>query len=145
MTRGTRLLLAIVIGGVLLATAAVGATAAAVYRAGTIAVEIREEDGNQIRVNLPAGLLSAAIALTPSSILEEAGGELEPLLPALNAGWQELSEGPNFVLFELSSADENVRVEKIDSRLMIFVDVPEVTVQVTVPLDTVGSLLRKLG
>ena len=145
MTRGTRLLLAIVIGGVLLATAAVGATAAAVYRAGTIAVEIREEDGNQIRVNLPAGLLSAAIALTPSSILEEAGGELEPLLPALNAGWQELSEGPNFVLFELSSADENVRVEKIDSRLMIFVDVPEITVQVTVPLDTVGSLLRKLG
>ena len=115
------------------------------YRAGTIAVEIREEDGNQIRVNLPAGLLRAAIALTPSSILEEASGELEPLLPALNAGWRELSEAPNFVLFELSSAEENVRVEKVDSQLMIFVDLPEVTVQVAVPIDTVGSLLRKLG
>ncbi len=145
MTRGTRLLLAIVIGGVLLATAAVGATAAAVYRAGTIAVEIREDDGNLIRVSLPAGLLRAAIALTPSSILEEACDELEPLLPALNAGWREFSEAPDFVLFELSSAEENVRVEKIDSRLMILVDAPRVTLQVTVPLDTVGWLLRKLG
>jgi hypothetical protein len=144
MTRGTRLLLAIVIGGVLLATAAVGATAAAVYRSGTIAVEIREDDGNLIRVSLPAGLLHVAVALTPSSILEEAGDELEPLLPALNAGWQELGEAPNFVLFELSSAEENVRVEKVDSRLMIFVDLPEITVQMTVPIDTVGSLLRKL-
>ncbi len=145
MTRGTRLLLAIVIGGVLLATAAVGATAAAVYRAGTIAVEIREEDGNQIRVNLPAGLLRAAIALTPSSILEEASDELAPLLPALYAGWREFSEAPDFVLFELSSPEENVRVEKIDSRLMILVDAPRVTLQVTVPIDTVGWLLRKLG
>ncbi len=145
MTRGTRLLLAIVIGGVLLATAALGASAAAVYRAGTIAVEIREQDGNLIRVSLPAGLLGAAIALTPSSILEEASHELEPLLPALHAGWRGLSEAPNFVLFELSSAEGHVRVEKVDLQLIIFVDVPEVTVQVTVPIDTVGSLLRKLG
>ncbi len=145
MTRGTRLLLAIVIGSVLLLIAAVGGTAAAVYRAGTIAIEIREDDGNRIRLNLPAGLVHAAIALTPSSILEGAGAELEPLLPALNAGWRELSEAPDFVLFELSSAEENVRVEKVGSRLIIFVDVPEATVQVVVPIDTVGSLLRKLG
>jgi len=145
MTRGTRLLLAIVIGSVLLAIAAVGGTAAAVYRAGTIAVEIEEDDGNRIRVSVPAGLVRAAIALTPSSILEEASAELEPLLPALNAGWRDLSEAPDFVLFELSSTEENVRVEKIDSRLVIFVDVPEATVQVVVPLETVGSLLRKLG
>ncbi len=145
MTRGTRLLLAIVIGSVLLVMAAVGATATAVYGAGTIAVEIREDDGNRIRVSLPAGLLRAAIALTPSSILEEACDELQPLLPALNAGWRELSEAPNFVLFELSSAEQDVRVEKVDSRLMIFVDGPELTVQVSVPIDTVGALLRKLG
>ncbi len=145
MTRGTRLLLAIVIGSVLLALAAVGATAAAVYRAGTIAVEIQEDDGNRIRVSLPAGLVGAAIALTPSSILEEATDELEPLLPALRAGCRELSEAPNFMLFELSTADENVRVEKVDSQLVIFVDLPEATIQVAIPIDTVGSLLRKLG
>ncbi len=79
MTRGTRLLLAIVIGGVLLATAAVGATAAAVYRAGTIAVEIQEDDGNRIRVSLPAGLVGAAIALTPNSHVEVRVQGMEPV------------------------------------------------------------------
>ena len=145
MTRGTRLLLVIVIGSVVLATAVVGAAAAAVYGAGTIAIDVREDDGQRIQVKLPAGLVRAAVALTPSSILEDATDELAPLLPALNAGWRDLSEAPDFVLFELSSADENVRVEKVDSRLMIFVDLPDGTVQVAVPIDTVGSLLRRLG
>ena len=144
MTRGTRLLLAIVIGGVLLATAAVGAAAAAAYGAGTIAVDIRENDGQRIRVHLPAVLLRAAIALTPSSILEEASRELQPLLPALSAGWQELSEAPDFLLFEMSSPEESVRVEKVESRLLIVVDASDASVHVSVPIDTVGSVLRKL-
>jgi len=137
-------LLAIVIGGVLLATAAVGAAAAAAYGAGTIAVDIQEKDGQSFRVNLPAGLIRAAIALAPCSILREAGNELGPLLPALQAGWQDLSDAPNFVLFETSSPEESIRVEKIDSRLTIVVDAPDASVKVSVPLDTVGSLLRKL-
>ena len=145
MTRGTRLLLAILIGGIVLAAATVGAAAAAVYRAGTLAVEIRTEDGNQIQLNLPAGLLWTAIAVAPSSLLEQARDELEPLLPALHEGWRELTDGPDFVLIELHSTDENVRVEKIGSQLVIFVEMPDVSVRVGIPLDTVGSVLRKLG
>ena len=145
MTRGTRLLLAILIGGIVLAAATVGAAAAAVYRAGTLAVEIRTEDGNQIQLNLPAGLLRTAIAVAPSSLLEQARDELEPLLPALHEGWRELTDTPDFVLIELHSTDENVRVEKIGSQLLIFVEMPDVSVRVGIPLDTVGSVLRKLG
>lgn len=145
MTRGTRLLLAILIGGIVLAAATVGAAAAAVYRAGTLAVEIRTEDGNQIQLNLPAGLLRTAIAVAPSSLLEQARDELEPLLPALHEGWRELTDAPDFVLIELYSTDENVRVEKIGSQLLIFVEMPDVSVRVGIPLDTVGSVLRKLG
>jgi len=145
MTRGTRLLLAILIGGIVLAAATVGAAAAAVYRAGTLAVEIRTEDGNQIQLNLPAGLLWTAIAVAPSSLLEQARDELEPLLPALHEGWRELTDGPDFVLIGLHSSDENVRVEKIGSQLVIFVEMPDVSVRVGIPLDTVGSVLRKLG
>ena len=145
MTRGTRLLLAIIIGSIVLAVATVGAAAAAVYRAGTLAVEFQSEDGNLIQLNLPVGLLHPAIALAPSSILDEARVELEPLLPALNEGWRELTDAPDFVLIELHSADENVRVEKIDSQLLIFVEMPDASVRVGIPLDTVGSILRKLG
>ena len=53
MTRGTRVLLALVLGGALLFVATVGVTVAAVYRAGSVAVEI-EENGHPFRLGLPA-------------------------------------------------------------------------------------------
>jgi hypothetical protein len=143
MTRGTRLFLAFVIGGAVLLLATLGAGAAAVYRGGTVAVEI-VEDGNQIRVGLPAALLGVAIALTPASALEEATTEVRPFLPALEAGWRELAETPDFVLVEVVSADETVLIEKSGSRLLVSVDTPDTQIRIGVPLGTVGSLLRKL-
>jgi hypothetical protein len=144
MTRGTRLLLGIVIGGALLCLATLGAGAAAVYHGGTVAVEI-DDDGNRFRLNLPAGLVGAAIALTPAHALDEVTAEVRPFLPAVEAGWEELLATPDFVLVEVQSADEHVRVEKSGSRLEISVDSPDGQVRVGVPLRTVGSLLRKLG
>jgi len=144
MTRGTRLLLGIVIGGALLFLATLGAGAAAVYHGGTVEVEI-DDDGNRFRLSLPAGLVGAAIALTPAHALDEVTAEVRPFLPALEAGWEELLATPDFVLVEVHSADEHVRVEKSGSRLEISVDSPDGQVRVGVPLRTVGSLLRKLG
>jgi len=143
MTRGTRLLLAVVIGGVVLGLATLAATAAAVYHGGTVAVDI-EEDGNHFQLQLPAGLIGAAIALAPDSAVQEAADELEPWIPALDAGWHELGDAPDFVLLELVTDDENVRIEKSGSKLLVIVDSPEAQIRVGVPLGTVGSLLHKL-
>ena len=143
MTRGTRLLLAVVIGGVVLTLATLGAAAAAVYHGGTVVVEI-EEQGNHFQVQLPAGLVRAAIALAPASALEEVAEELEPWIPALDAGWREFRDAPDFVLLEVVSGDESVRVEKTGSKLLVIVDSPDAQVRVGVPLGTVGSLLHKL-
>ena len=143
MTRGTRLLLAVVIGGVVLGLATLAATAAAVYHGGSVSVEI-EEDGNHFQVQLPAGLVRAAIAMAPDSALQEAAQELEPWLPALDAGWRELEDAPDFVLFELVSDDETVLIEKTGSKLLVIVGSPQAQVRVGVPLGTVGSLLHKL-
>ena len=143
MTRGSRLLLAVVIGGVVLTLATLGAGAAAVYRAGSVAVDI-EEDGNHFQVQLPAGLVRAAIALAPDSALQEAAQELEPWIPALDAGWRELGDAPDFVLLDIVSDGERILVEKTGSKLLVIVDTQETQIRVGVPLGTVGSLLHKL-
>jgi hypothetical protein len=143
MTRTTRLFLIVVIGGTVLVLATLGAMAAAAYRAGTVAVEI-EENGHQIRLSLPAGLLHAAVVLLPDSALDEAASELTPFVPALEAGWQEFENAPDFVLLEARSADENVLIVKSGSRLEISVDAPDARVRVAIPLGTVSTLLHKL-
>lgn len=143
MTRGTRWLLAIVIGGVVVVVAAIGAAAAAVYRGGTVAVEI-EGDAGDFRVSLPAGLVGAAIALAPSSMIEEAAHEIEGFAPALDAAWQELADAPDFVLVEVRSAEEALTIEKVGRALRISAVSGGSHVRVAVPLATVGSLLRRL-
>ena len=143
MTRGTRVLLALVLGGALLFVATVGVTVAAVYRAGSVAVEI-EENGHHFRLGLPAGLLNVAIALTPSSALGSAADEIEAFIPALGAGWSELADAPDFVLVEVRSDGEHVRIEKSGDRIEISVDAPDARVRVGLPIGTVGWLLDKL-
>lgn len=144
MSRGTRLFLAVAIGAILLTAATIGVAGAAVYRAGTITVQVHEVDGNRIDVSLPAGLARVAIALAPSSILRDATSEMEPFLPAAAAGWSKLAEAPDFVLVDARSGDDHLRIEKRGDRLSILFDSPDGDVRVAVPLGTVGAALRRL-
>jgi len=50
----------------LLAVGGVGATVAAVYRGGTIAVEMRDDRGGDLNVIVPAGLARLALAFVPA-------------------------------------------------------------------------------
>ena len=107
MSRGTRVLLTLLVCGSLLAATTVGISVAAVYRAGSIAVEVREGDGQQLHVAVPAGLARLAIWLTPASVLEPVlVEEIHPLVPALRAGWRELLRAPDFVLAEVRDRDD---------------------------------------
>jgi len=144
VTRGTRVLLTVVLLGAVLFLTTVGAGAAAVYHGGSVAVEI-DDDGQRFHLKLPAALISAAITLTPGSVLDDATAELRPFLPAVEAGWRELLAAPDFVLVEVESAAEHVRVEKRGSRLEVLVDCDDGRVRVGLPLRTVGSLVRKLS
>ena len=145
MTRSTRVLLTILLCGSLMAAATVGVSVAAVYRSGSIAVEVSEDDGQQIRVAVPAGLARLAIWLTPDSVFEPAMiDEIRPLLPALRAGWRELVRAPDCVLADVRDRDDRVRVEKRGGEILIQVESSGSTVRVSVPLATVGPLLAKL-
>ena len=124
--------------------ATIAAGAAAVYHAGSITVEILEDEGGRFNVSVPAGLARVAIALAPDSIIEEAADELQPVLPALRAGWDEFVRSPDFVIVEVHSDDDHVRVEKQGRKLSVLVDSSDAKIRVSIPLDTVSLLLSKL-
>jgi len=147
MSRGTRILLAVMIGGILLAVGSVGATVAAVYRGGTIAVEVRNDDGGDLSVSVPAGLARLALALVPEAAFDELASELrdvEPFLPAAAAAWRQLEQAPDFVLVDVTDGDETVRVEKRGGRLIIRVDADGESVRVGIPLSIVDPLVERL-
>ena len=145
MTRSTRVLLTILVCGSLLAATTVGVSVAAVYRAGSIAVEIQEDDGQQIRVAVPAGLVRVAVWLTPVSVFEPMMvEEIRPLWPAFRAGWRELVSAPDCVLLEVRDRNDRVRIEKRGGEILIQVESSGSTIRVAVPLTAVGPLLTKL-
>ena len=145
MTRSTRVLLTILVCGSLLAATTVGVSVAAVYRAGSIAVEIHEDDGQQVRVAVPAGLARIAIWLTPVSAIEPLMfEEARSLLPAIRAGWREFADTPDFVLAEVRDHDDRVRIEKRGNEILIQVETAGSTIHVALPMATVGPLLTKL-
>lgn len=144
MSRSTRIFLIVLIGGILAVTATVGAAVAAVYRSGTVAVDFQEEDGSRIRVGVPAALVRIAIHFVPDSLLEEAAAEARPFVPAVRAGWSELRRAPDFVLAEIDTGSEEIRIEKRSRRFRVRVDSPDVKLAVELPMRTVGALVSKL-
>jgi hypothetical protein len=124
--------------------AAVGATAAAVHRAGAISVELRPEHGDACSVRLPAALANLAIMLVPAAPLREATAELGPVWPAVSSGFDELLRAPDFVLLEVRERDQFVSVRKVGRQLLVSIDTDEQRLQIELPLTTVRRMLRKL-
>jgi hypothetical protein len=136
---------------VVICAIAVGATAAAIYRAGAIIVDVESNEGMELSVRVPAGLADVAIALVPAEPLREFAdelqlwtAELEPWWPAVRTSYRELAEAPDFVLVEVSGTEERLVVRKRGTRLVIDFSSDGERVHVVVPLRTVERALNKL-
>jgi hypothetical protein len=141
----TRLILAIVLVGIFAATtAAIAYTVHSLQNGGTIGVEIKEGGGNHISVQVPAAFATVALSFMPDVCLEEVADELEPWWPAIHAAVEELSRLPDGVFVEVDGPGETVEVGKRDGQLYVHVESGTELVNVTVPMATVGSVLRKL-
>lgn len=145
MSLGTKLFLGLFVAALTLSLAAVGVTAAAVYHAGSIGVEVHPQDGSGLSINVPAGLAHVAIALAPADLVTDAIADLEPVWPSLEAAARVLDEAPDFTLLEIRSADEHVVVAKNGGRLLVLVDADGETVRVALPLGVVRRIADKLG
>lgn len=145
MSLGTKIFLGLFASALVLSMATVGVTAAAVYHAGSIAVEVEPQDGSGLSIHLPASLANLAIALAPADLVTDAITELEPVWPSVEAAARVLDEAPDFTLLEVRSTDEHVVIAKKRGRLLILVDADGETVRVAVPLGTVRRVVEKLG
>ena len=147
MATGAKILLIVVGGSILLMAATVAAGAAAIYSGGTIAVDVAEESGGGISVHVPAAIAHLALAMVPDRVIEEAledvSDELEPYLPALQNCWTEFERAPDFVMVEVESRQEHVRVEKRNGKLLVLIENGGDDIRVEVPLKTLRRFVRK--
>jgi hypothetical protein len=151
MTSTTRLVLVAGLGLVLVASIAIGATTAAIYRGGTISVDVRADDGTDVAISVPAGLAEVALALVPTRILQRFADELGPLpaelsgvWPAVRSSYHELDRAEDFVLVHVRDGDETTLVQKRGSMLLIDVEGNDSECHVAVPLATLKSVLTKV-
>jgi hypothetical protein len=151
MTSTTRLALIAGIGLVLIATIGIGATTAAIYRGGTISVDVRTDDGTDVAFSVPAGLAEMALALVPATTLRTLVDELGPLpaqlsqiWPAVRSSYHELERAEDFVLVDVRDGDETTLVQKRGRVLLIDVVGDDVRCHVAIPLATLQSVLIKL-
>lgn len=148
MSATARVLLVIVVGGALLTVATVATAAVAIYSAGTIAVTVEEDRGDQFSVRVPAGIANLAINLIPGSVVDEAlrdvSQEIEPLVPSVRDAWSELNATGDFVLVEVNDGGEHVLVRKVGNRLLVTVDTDDTNIEVALPMKTIGKLIHKL-
>lgn len=149
MTRRAKILVAVIVGLTVAAAGTVAFAASAIYTGGAVEIDVGERSGGGVSLSVPAGLAHLAIALAPDSVIDEALDEVrhefEPFLPALRESWDVFVDTPDFVMVDVQSSDERVRIEKRGHQLLIEVGGRhDPGIRVAVPLRTIERILYKL-
>ncbi len=121
---------------------------AVLFHEGAITVNVKEKrpDGDRVFVIAPAALVPWAIALAPEKHVrfDHIPEEARAVLPALADAADKLSDMDDFVLVEVQSPREHVKVEKRGGSIVINVDSDHETVYVSFPLRAARHALKEL-
>jgi hypothetical protein len=121
---------------------------AVLFSEGAITVNVREKkaDGDRVFVIAPAAIVPWAIALAPEKHIrfDHIPEEARAILPALADAADKLGEMDDFVLVEVQSPREHVKVEKKGGSIVVNVDSERETVYVSVPLRAARHALQEL-
>ncbi len=116
-----------------------------------IHLKIEGGDDEQVTVNLPLSLISAAMALIPEEVQSEARDEMEVALDDLNLEWAEflnfweqVKDAPEATFVTVQTKDETIKVRK--EGLYVLIETTETNedgtaVDVKFPLAVVDALL----
>jgi len=146
MKSGERLALAIILGLCVLVGGTAGATAYAWHRAGSVRIAIHETGpgGSDFSMELPGLLVNTAIALCPVPSDAELNARRVDLTPVLHAVAAHLASLPDAVFVDAKGDHGTVRIEKSGPDLLIRVVSPDERVEISVPVESVRKLMRKL-
>ena len=140
MSKGTRLFLFIAGIVMLVTTVTVVGASVAVYNAGSVVVDVRQQSGPDVSLVLPAGIARMAIRLVPRHLI--------PPLPvevgSVESSLRELRDAPDFTVAEVNQSDNHVLVRMVDGQLVVDVAEGADTVHVSIPLDMVIWIMERL-
>ena len=131
MSRSTRIVLVLLSTFAVAVVASVGATAVAVYSAGTVEVDVRPAGGGHVSVALPASVAEAAAAVLPgvyaAAVPRDARAEVRaaagPWLPLADDVVAALERAGDARLLHLRSPDLGVlTVDSSGGRLVVDLD-----------------------
>ncbi|MCI0537191.1 MAG: hypothetical protein L0Z50_18390 [Verrucomicrobiales bacterium] len=122
---------------------------AVLFHEGAITVNVQEKkpDGDRVFVFAPAAVVPWAIALAPERHVrfDQMPEEARAMLPALAEAADKLGDMPDFVLVEVQSPREHVKVEKRGGSIVVNVDSERESVYVSVPLRAARHALAQLS
>jgi hypothetical protein len=146
MRSGERLSLAIVLSLCVLVGGTTGAAAYAWHRAGSVRIAVHGTgpDASDFRLELPGLIVNTAIALCPVPSDDELDARRVDLTPVFRAVAARLATLPDAVLVDARGDDGTVRIEKSGPDLLIRVVSPDELVEISVPVESVRRLMRKL-
>lgn len=128
------------------AASTLGLAAAIAFHQGAVILKVQEHraDGEHFSLILPGAMFPLAAKLVPDQKLREIPEEAREMLPAMEVVAQELRRLPDAVLVEVRGRNEYVRVEKRGGLLIVDADDGEDRVYLSVPLRSVGGVLREM-
>ncbi len=112
-----------------------------------IHIKVEDGDNERVTVNLPVSLLSAAAAMIPDQVQEEARIEIDELdmdWADLMTFWQEVKNAPEATFVTVETDDETVKVRKEGEFVTVRTtdrNDDGAEVNVTVPLAVIDGLL----
>jgi hypothetical protein len=120
---------------------------AALSSEGFIAVKVHEKrsDGTHLSLIVPAALVPATLHFVPKNDLKDAGRELRPYLPVVDAAIPALQDCPDGVLVEVKDPQEHVLIQKIGGSVVIDVNDHGDMVHVSVPLRAAQSSIHQIA
>ena len=144
MSSRARLVLAIVCGVLLLASATLAAGAWLVYGPGSVYIRVHARDGADVAIRVPAVLVRVAVGLIPAAAFREGGDDLREALPLLVGVCDALDQVEDAVLVEVERPGEHVRVAKDGGRIVVSVETADESVRLELPLISVRWLADRI-
>jgi hypothetical protein len=120
---------------------------AALSSEGFIAVKVHEKaaNGTHLTFIVPAALVPATLHFVPKADLKDAGRDIRPYLPIIDAAIPALEDCPDGVLVEVRDPGEHVLIQKIGGSVVIDVNDHEDVVHVSVPLRAAQSSIHQIA
>lgn len=120
---------------------------AALSSEGFIAIKVHEKaaNGTHLTLIVPAAIVPATLHFVRKEDLKEAGRDIRPYLPIIDAAIPALEDCPDGVLVEVKDPGEHVLIQKVGGSVVIDVNDHEDIVHVSVPLRAAQSSIHQIA